>query len=60
MLQTTLTGTLFIYQGQEIGMTNLPRSWSIEEYKDVYTTNYYNEFKKNMEMMLILNKRKNN
>lgn len=26
-------------------MTNLPRSWSIEEYKDVYTTNYYNEFK---------------
>ncbi|KAK6881700.1 Alpha-glucosidase, partial [Candida tropicalis] len=46
MLQTTLTGTLFIYQGQEIGMTNLPRSWSIEEYKDVYTTNYYNEFKK--------------
>ncbi|RCK65245.1 Alpha-glucosidase [Candida viswanathii] len=45
MLQTTLSGTLFIYQGQEIGMTNLPRSWSIEEYKDVYTTNYYQEFK---------------
>ncbi|KAK6874639.1 Alpha-glucosidase [Candida tropicalis] len=45
MLQTTLTGTLFIYQGQEIGMTNLPRSWSIEEYKDINTINYYNAFK---------------
>ncbi|EMG46571.1 MAL2 Alpha-glucosidase [Candida maltosa Xu316] len=49
MLQTTLTGTLFIYQGQEIGMTNLPKSWSIEEYKDVYTTNYYKEFVKKYE-----------
>ncbi|RCK65162.1 Alpha-glucosidase [Candida viswanathii] len=45
MLQTTLTGTLFIYQGQEIGMTNLPRSWSIEEYKDINTINYYKAFK---------------
>ncbi|CAI5758740.1 unnamed protein product [Candida verbasci] len=45
MLETTLTGTLFIYQGQEIGMTNLPRSWGIEEYKDINTINYYNAFK---------------
>ncbi|KAK6462831.1 alpha-glucosidase maltase [Scheffersomyces coipomensis] len=45
LLQTTLTGTLFIYQGQEIAMTNLPRSWSIEEYKDINTVNYYHEFK---------------
>ncbi|RCK67322.1 Alpha-glucosidase [Candida viswanathii] len=45
VLQTTLTGTLFIYQGQEIGMTNLPRSWPIEEYKDINTINYYNAFK---------------
>ncbi|EER30299.1 alpha-glucosidase [Candida tropicalis MYA-3404] len=44
-LQATLTGTLFIYQGQEIGMTNLPRSWPIEEYKDINTINYYNAFK---------------
>ncbi|EMG47889.1 Alpha-glucosidase [Candida maltosa Xu316] len=44
-LQTTLTGTLFIYQGQEIGMTNLPRSWSIDEYKDINTINYYKAFK---------------
>ncbi|KAG5416738.1 MAL6 [Candida metapsilosis] len=45
LLQTTLTGTLFIYQGQEIGMTNLPREWPIEEYKDINTINYYNAFK---------------
>lgn len=45
LLQLTLTGTLFIYQGQEIGMTNLPRDWSIEEYKDINTINYYKAFK---------------
>jgi len=45
LLQTTLTGTLFIYQGQEIGMTNLPRSWDIEEYKDINTINYWADFK---------------
>ena len=45
MLQASLTGTLFIYQGQEIGMTNLPRSWSIDEYKDINTINYYKDFK---------------
>ncbi|KAL6451363.1 MAL2 Alpha-glucosidase [Candida maltosa Xu316] len=38
MLETSLTG-------QEIGMTNVPRSWSIEEYKDINTVNYYNDFK---------------
>ena len=27
MLLTTLSGTLFIYQGQEIGMVNVPDSW---------------------------------
>lgn len=46
LLQTSLSGTLYIYQGQEIGMTNFPRSWSIDEYKDVSSINYYNAFKK--------------
>ncbi|KAF5565578.1 alpha-glucosidase [Fusarium napiforme] len=41
--QTTLTGTLFLYQGQEIGMTNMPRSWGIEEYKDIESSNFYAE-----------------
>ena len=26
-------------------MTNLPRSWSIDEYKDINTINYYKDFK---------------
>ncbi|KAF4126219.1 oligo-1,6-glucosidase [Geosmithia morbida] len=41
--QTTLTGTLFIYQGQEIGMTNMPESWGMEEYKDVESSGFYSE-----------------
>lgn len=35
------SGTLFIYQGYELGMVNLPRDWPIEEYKDVATRNFY-------------------
>ncbi|KAH8548168.1 glycoside hydrolase superfamily [Umbelopsis sp. PMI_123] len=41
----TLTGTLFLYQGQEIGMINAPKSWTIEEYKDVESLNFYNHVK---------------
>ena len=33
LMMVTMTGTLFIYQGQEIGMINAPREWPIEEYK---------------------------
>lgn len=36
-------GTLFIYQGQEIGMRNYPKSWGIENYKDLETLNYWKE-----------------
>ena len=46
MLATYLafqSGTLFLYQGQELAMVNVPLSWSIEEYKDVATQNYWNE-----------------
>lgn len=45
LLQSSLTGTLFIYQGQEIGMTNVPRSWKIDEYLDINSINYYNQYK---------------
>ncbi|CAM1510097.1 Fc.00g004320.m01.CDS01 [Cosmosporella sp. VM-42] len=41
--QATLTGTLFLYQGQEIGMTNMPTTWGIEEYKDIESSNFYTE-----------------
>ncbi|KAF2854757.1 glycoside hydrolase family 13 protein [Plenodomus tracheiphilus IPT5] len=41
LMMCALSGTLFIYQGQEIGMTNFPRSWGMHEYKDVDSSNYY-------------------
>ena len=34
-------GTPFIYQGQEIGMTNVPVDWPMEEYKDVDCLNHW-------------------
>jgi oligo-1,6-glucosidase len=37
------TGTLFLYQGQEIGMINAPKDWDMEEYKDVESKNYWTE-----------------
>lgn len=43
LMEVGLTGTLYIYQGQEIGMTNVPKSWSHEEYKDVIAINYYRD-----------------
>lgn len=46
LLLASLSGTLFIYQGQEIGMTNLPANWSIDEYLDINTINYYDLYKK--------------
>jgi oligo-1,6-glucosidase len=38
----TLQGTPFIYQGEEIGMTNVQFD-SIEDYEDIETINMYNE-----------------
>jgi len=35
-----LTGTLFVYQGQELGMTNVPESWPESDYIDVEAINY--------------------
>lgn len=46
LFMCTLTGTLFIYQGQEIGMVNIPRDWPIEEYKDIEALGYYEHVKK--------------
>ncbi|KIJ24682.1 glycoside hydrolase family 13 protein [Sphaerobolus stellatus SS14] len=43
ILQLTQGGTLFVYEGQEFGMINVPIDWDIEEYKDVATQNYYKE-----------------
>ncbi|KAK3182589.1 alpha-glucosidase maltase [Lecanicillium sp. MT-2017a] len=45
LLQIASTGTLFLYQGQEIGMTNIPKEWPIEEYKDVSTQQHWQAVK---------------
>ena len=44
MLLLTLRGTVYIYQGDEIGMTNVAYP-SIEDYNDVETINSWNEAK---------------
>ncbi|KAF2717531.1 glycoside hydrolase family 13 protein [Polychaeton citri CBS 116435] len=46
LMLVTLSGTLFIYQGQELGMVNAPPTWSIEEFKDLDAANYYAEIRK--------------
>lgn len=41
MFQCTLTGTVTIYNGQEFGQINVPKSWGQEEYKDTMSRGYY-------------------
>lgn len=41
LLITTLGGTQYVYQGQELGMRNVPLSWPVEEYKDIESMNYW-------------------
>lgn len=41
LMQISLSGTLFVYQGEELGMRNVPPSWDIKEYKDVESINFW-------------------
>ena len=41
----TGSGTVYIYQGQEIGMANAPPDWDPTEYRDVETLNYLQRVK---------------
>ncbi|GAA5996855.1 glycoside hydrolase family 13 protein [Rhodotorula paludigena] len=42
----TLSGSIIIYEGQEIGMINAPKDWDIDtEYLDVNTINTWREIK---------------
>ncbi|KAI9839854.1 MAG: hypothetical protein M1819_000044 [Sarea resinae] len=41
LMQTTLSGTLYVYQGEELGMRNVPPSWAPEEYKDIEAINFW-------------------
>ena len=43
LLNMTMSGTIFIYQGQEIGMINVPADWPIENYPDLVSQEYYAE-----------------
>lgn len=45
LMQTTLSGTLFVYQGEEIGIRNAPIDWDTDEYKDIETVNYWKKCK---------------
>ncbi|KAF4782500.1 alpha amylase [Colletotrichum scovillei] len=42
MFQALQAGTPFVYQGQEIGMVNVPKEWPMEEYKDIDCLNHWN------------------
>ncbi|KAM3414719.1 hypothetical protein BST61_g9876 [Cercospora zeina] len=46
LLLVTLSGTLYVYQGQELGLRNFPLSWPIEEYKDLSSQNWYEYIKR--------------
>ncbi|KAF1936237.1 glycoside hydrolase [Clathrospora elynae] len=45
LMQTTLAGTLYVYQGEEIGMRNVPKSWGPEEYKDIESINFFKKYR---------------
>jgi oligo-1,6-glucosidase len=47
LMQTTLAGTLYVYQGEELGMRNVPPEWEPSEYKDIESINFW---KKNNEL----------
>lgn len=38
------SGTVFVYQGQELGMKNMPEEWDIQEYRDLETLNHWEEY----------------
>ena len=40
MWTVSLSGTLAIYQGEEIGMTNLPSDWTVDDFRDTWTVEY--------------------
>jgi oligo-1,6-glucosidase len=44
LFHATGRGTLFLYQGQEIGMANT-KEWTFEQLRDVEEINHYNEVK---------------
>lgn len=35
------SGTVFVYQGQELAQANVPESWGLDEYKDIEVINHW-------------------
>jgi glycosidase len=57
MLATFLAcqaGTVFIYEGQELGMTNVPKEWPMEEYKDINSLKHWELLKSETSDPMIL------
>jgi oligo-1,6-glucosidase len=44
LMHTTLAGTVYVYQGEELGMRNVPLSWSPDEYKDIESMNWWKKY----------------
>ena len=49
MFHCSLGGTIFIYQGQEWGICNVPRLWGEEEYKDIETIQEFESERKHRQ-----------
>ena len=47
LMRTWLSGTIFMYQGEEIGMRNMLKDWDVAEYQDIEFINYW---KKSLEL----------
>ncbi|KAL8838054.1 MAG: hypothetical protein Q9170_002290 [Blastenia crenularia] len=42
LMQTTLNGTLYLYQGEELGMRNFPKTWDpLQDYRDIEAINFW-------------------
>ena len=41
LMTTTMGGTQYVYQGEELGMRNMPLDWPVDEWKDVEAVNYW-------------------
>ena len=50
LMNCALTGTLYIYQGQEIGMVNCPEDWELDDYLDVDAINYVKQLQQAHEV----------
>lgn len=37
MMQTSFSGSLYLYQGQELGMKNIPKEWPIDDVSHKHT-----------------------